>query len=415
MAREHEKCEEEKLVTQSTTIGHPLMTVEEVQAIVEEQDRLRSEEERRKRAEDQHRTVTEKEDARIIVEVHAHPMNRLEADPKAFHVSAADRVAARKALLETFVATARTLLTINRVQTRLAKARVSLKGERQLSHSSKEDFPTISLLSFPAIPATTQAHMLQVDNKAAAEPSKMMSIDSFNPIELKAPLHFKQMGYKPVALPEHPFVSADPPYDMELFPFGDNEPTENERASLPKDLTVEELPQPTVSMTHEWPTQDFSFPKYVRTDLFPYDFKQPEDSLGFTPPFFPYDFGADDIPAATLWKNPYNAFLHDPLPRPLMKAQAEDALSDTDDEDAPDVELEVRPPQSLRDVADVFPGLGQSFLLTATDDADAVRLVPPKPIHRFAAATRNALRVEDVRRALEEVEACLPPALRKQF
>lgn len=68
------------------------------------------------------------QDARIIVEVHAHPMNRLEADPKAFHVSAADRVAARKALLETFVATARTLLTINRVQTRLAKARVSLKG-----------------------------------------------------------------------------------------------------------------------------------------------------------------------------------------------------------------------------------------------------------------------------------------------
>lgn len=56
-------------------------------------------------------------------------------------------------------------------------------------------------------------------------------------------------------------------------------------------------------------------------------------------------------------------------------AQAEDALSDTDDEDAPDVELEVRPPQSLQDVADVFPGLGESFLLTATDDAGAVVVV----------------------------------------
>lgn len=38
---------------------------------------------------------------------------------------------------------------------------------------------------FLRLPDRTQAHMLQVDNKAAAEPSKVMSIDSFNPIELK--------------------------------------------------------------------------------------------------------------------------------------------------------------------------------------------------------------------------------------
>eukprot|EP00668_Euglena_longa_P002223 GGOE01002568.1.p1 GENE.GGOE01002568.1~~GGOE01002568.1.p1 ORF type:complete len:411 (+),score=78.67 GGOE01002568.1:77-1309(+) len=393
MAREHEKHEEEKLVTQSTTIGYPLMTADEVQAIVDEQERKKSKQERSKRSQDQSRTTNEKQDSRIIVEVHTHPMNTVDLKPKVFHVSAADRVAARKALLETFIATARTILTTNRVQVRLNKARVSLKGERQLSHSQREDFPAMSLFAFPDIPAMSQPQVLRLENKAASEPSKALSIDSFAPIEFKVPLYFKQMGYKPAALPEHPFVGADPPYEMELFPFGDNEPTENERMPLPKELIVEQLPQPTVSMTHEWPTQDFSFPKYIRTDLFPYDFKRQNPHA----------------------QNPYNVVLHDPLPRPLMRAQAEDALSDTDDEDAPDVKLEVRPPQSLQDVANAFPGLKDSFLLTAKDDAEAVRCVPSKPIHRFDADIRNALRVEDVDKAHEEIEACLPPPLRKQF
>ena len=58
--------------------------------------------------------------------------------------------------------------------------------------------------------------------------------------------------------------------------------------------------RPVCVSLQEWPTQDFVFSQYVRTDLFPYDHKQVEDSAAATPTFFSYDVGNDSLPPTTI-------------------------------------------------------------------------------------------------------------------
>lgn len=94
-----------------------------------------------------------------------------------------------------------------------------------------------------------------------------------------------------------------------------------------------------------------------------------------------------------------------------MQGRQEDELSDTDDEDAVEVQLDVRPPLSLRDVAATFGGLRNCFLVSDEPPSTG----PTKPIHLCDSKTENVLRVADVEKIYADLEGCLPPTLRKQF
>eukprot|EP01006_Ploeotia_vitrea_P004626 TRINITY_DN11501_c0_g1_i2.p2 TRINITY_DN11501_c0_g1~~TRINITY_DN11501_c0_g1_i2.p2 ORF type:complete len:305 (-),score=38.23 TRINITY_DN11501_c0_g1_i2:1177-2091(-) len=242
-------------------------------------------------------------------------------------------------------------------------------------------------------------------------------VDNFEPIELKVPLQFKLLGYTTHPLPDHPLLVAHVNEPLDTFPPGDNHSTEKDKRPPMESIRNFNFIQPSIASAEHFPIYPHALLPPLPIELYPYHKPQNEDAAGAVTPFFNYDFsGSQALPPATpSLATTASRVLHDPLPKPIIKANPDDMLSDTDDDDAGEGTLPDPHPQSLADVASIFGGLGDHFLVTNIETEDLTKLIDVKPPNLFAQESLNDLDMQRVAKMYEKVEACLPPHQVKVF
>eukprot|EP01010_Urceolus_cornutus_P003499 NODE_493_length_1608_cov_272.003207_g375_i0.p1 GENE.NODE_493_length_1608_cov_272.003207_g375_i0~~NODE_493_length_1608_cov_272.003207_g375_i0.p1 ORF type:complete len:455 (-),score=108.63 NODE_493_length_1608_cov_272.003207_g375_i0:126-1490(-) len=437
-AREFEKHEEDKSISNFICIGKEQPTDIEIQHILDERRETEAAADSTARAEDRSRRETSKQVDRIAVPFAIHPLyaaasgagaagiggtgtGAAPTDPtdRRFAVTEADRILARRTLLNSFVAVARTVLQIGRVEGRLRKAKGHLIGETKNHGLQPHEVPHLHLFEFALTPSNPLSLVAPPVAALSDQKPAVSRIDTFEPLDLKVPLNFKLSGYTPHPLVEHPFMCADPTQPIQVLPFGLNEPTAEDVIPLPDALRLPDFQQPSFSNAEQFPVPPLTPLPFLRVDLFPYDRLQIEDSAGAKPPFFSYDFGHEGrLPPNTINVNGNADVWNSPLPALLQYGRKEDVLSDTDDEDAPDVKLDIPHPTSLADVVAAFggPDPDRHFLLSGTAvSEDPCELVTATPMNTFASESLNELNVKELDGVYAEIRGFLAPHRRKLF